>query len=107
MHLLYGYSGGPDGKEFACNAGDPGSTLGWEDHLEEKMATHSSILAWRIPWTEEPCWLQYMCSQSQTGQSDLHFHFSLFIPPVYRGDSPENRVAPGSGPSHPLNTISN
>ena len=28
--------------------------LGWEDPLEEKMATHSSILAWRIPWTEEP-----------------------------------------------------
>ena len=29
-------------------------SLGWEDPLEEKMATHSSILAWRIPWTEEP-----------------------------------------------------
>ena len=28
-------------------------SLGWEDHLEEEMATHSSILAWRIPWTEE------------------------------------------------------
>ena len=52
--LLYGYSGGSDGKESACNAGDPGSTLGREDHLEKKMATHSSILAWRIPWREEP-----------------------------------------------------
>ena len=29
-------------------------SLGWEDPLEEKMATHSSILAWRIPWTEKP-----------------------------------------------------
>ena len=29
-------------------------TLGWEDPLEEEMATHSSILAWEIPWTEEP-----------------------------------------------------
>ena len=29
-------------------------TLGWEDPLEEEMATHSSVLAWRIPWTEEP-----------------------------------------------------
>ena len=29
-------------------------SLGWEDHLEKGMATHSSILAWRIPWTEEP-----------------------------------------------------
>ena len=34
--------------------------LGWEDPLEEGMATHSSIPAWRIPWTEEPGGLQYM-----------------------------------------------
>ena len=33
-------------------------SLGWEDALEKGMATHSSILAWRIPWTEEPGWLQ-------------------------------------------------
>ena len=33
-------------------------SLGWEDHLEKGMATHSSILAWRIPWTEEPGGLQ-------------------------------------------------
>ena len=33
-------------------------SLGWEDPLEEKMATHSSILAWRIPWTEKPGGLQ-------------------------------------------------
>ena len=33
--------------------------LGWEDPLEEGMATHSSILAWRIPWTEEPGGLQF------------------------------------------------
>ena len=32
--------------------------LGWEDPLEKGMAIHSSILAWRIPWTEEPGWLQ-------------------------------------------------
>ena len=38
------------GKESACNAGD----LGQEDPLEEEMATYSSILAWEIPWTEEP-----------------------------------------------------
>ena len=37
--------------------------LGWEDPLEEGMATHSSILAWRIPWTEEPGGLQSMGSQ--------------------------------------------
>ena len=34
--------------------------LGWEDPLEKEMATHSSILAWRIPWTEEPGGLQSM-----------------------------------------------
>ena len=38
-------------------------SLGWEDPLEEEMATHSSILAWRIPWTEEPVRLQSMGSQ--------------------------------------------
>ena len=35
-------------------------SLGWEDALEEKMATHSSALAWEIPWTEESGWLQPM-----------------------------------------------
>ena len=35
-------------------------SLGWEDPLEKEMATHSSILAWRIPWTEEPSGLQSM-----------------------------------------------
>ena len=39
------FPGGSDGKEFACNAGDPGSTLGWEDPLEKEMTTNSSILA--------------------------------------------------------------
>jgi len=38
-------------------------SLGWEDPLEEGIATHSSILAWRIPWTEEPGELQSMGSQ--------------------------------------------
>ena len=37
-------------------------SLGWEDPLEKGMATHSSILAWRIPWTEEPGRLQLDCS---------------------------------------------
>ena len=39
-------------------------SLGWEDSLEESMAAHSSILAWRIPWTEEPGGLQSIGSQS-------------------------------------------
>ena len=52
---MEGFPGGSDGKESACNVGDLGShnvwSLGWEDPLEKGMATHSSILAWRIPWT--------------------------------------------------------
>ena len=39
-----------------------GQSLGQEDHLEKDMATHSSILAWRIPWTEEPGRLQFIGS---------------------------------------------
>ena len=46
-------------KNPPANAG----SLGWEDPLEEEMAIHSSILAWRIPWTEEPGGLQSMRSQ--------------------------------------------
>ena len=46
-----GFPGGSVSKESTCNAGDLGSTLGWEDPLEEVMVTHPSILAWRIPWT--------------------------------------------------------
>ena len=41
-------------------------SLGWEDPLEKGMATHSSILAWRIPWTGEPGGLQSMESQGRT-----------------------------------------
>ena len=41
-------------------------SLGWEDPLEKEMATHSSIPAWKIPWTQEPCGLQSLGSQSQT-----------------------------------------
>ena len=47
---------GTSGKELLANARDVG--LGQEDALEEGMATHSSILVWRIPWTEEPGGLQ-------------------------------------------------
>ena len=44
----------------AGNARDSSSILGWEDPLEEEMAIYSSILAWKIPWTEEPGGLQSM-----------------------------------------------
>ena len=51
------------GKEFACNRSYSFFPLGWEDPLEEGMATPSSVLAWRIPWTEEPGGLQSIESQ--------------------------------------------
>ena len=57
---------GLSSKEFACSAGtsgDTGSCPGSGYHLEEEMATHSSPLAWRVPWTEELGGLQAMGSQ--------------------------------------------
>ena len=54
---------GSDSKESAHSAGDPGSIPGLEIPLEKGMATHSSNLAWRIPWTEESGGLQSMGSQ--------------------------------------------
>ena len=50
-------------KESACEAGDTSLILGSEDPLDKKMAIHSSILASKIPWTEEPGGLQSMGSQ--------------------------------------------
>ena len=47
----------------AGDARDPGSIPGWEDPLEKEMATHSSILPWRIPWTKDPAGLQSIESQ--------------------------------------------
>ena len=55
-------------------------SLGWEDYLEKEMATHSSILAWEIPWTKEPDGLLSIALQSQAWLSDwahtqnLHTH---------------------------------
>ena len=58
------WPGGSDGKELACNAGDLDSVPGSGNPLEKGMATHFSILAWRILWAEEPCGLLSMESQS-------------------------------------------
>ena len=62
--LPWGFPGGASGEESISNAGDSRVwSLGQKDPLEEGMATHSSILAWRTPWTEEPGGLQSMGSQ--------------------------------------------
>ena len=65
-------------KESDCNAGDLQEKkvgfLGWEDPLEKGMATHSSILAWRISRIEEAGELQTMESQSYTQLSDFYIY---------------------------------
>ena len=53
-----GFSDGSDRKESVGKGGDSGSIEGWEDPLEKGMASHSSILAYRIPWAEESSSLQ-------------------------------------------------
>ena len=50
-------------KNLPSNAGDTGSILGWENPLNKEMSTRSNILAWEIPWTEEPGGLESMGSQ--------------------------------------------
>ena len=60
------FPGGSVGKESTCKAGEQDmwvQSMGWEDPLEEGMATHPSILAWRIPWTEESGGLQSLGSR--------------------------------------------
>ena len=56
MHL--GFPRWLSGKESACDEGDQVQSLGHRDPQEKEMATRSSILAWRIPWTEKPGGLQ-------------------------------------------------
>ena len=53
-----GFPGGSEGEESTCKAGDLSQSLGSEYHVDEGVAIHSSVLAWRIPWTEEPGGLQ-------------------------------------------------
>ena len=61
VELVYVFLGGSVVRELPASVGETGiwvQSLSWEDPLEEGMATHSSVLAWRIPWTEEPGELQ-------------------------------------------------
>ena len=60
---LKGFPGGSDGKESSATQETWVQSLGWEDPLEKGMETHSSTLAWRIPWTGESGGLQSMGSQ--------------------------------------------
>ena len=77
MQPNQGFPGGSLVKNLPANARDVidvGSVVGWEDPLEEGMAARSSVLAWRIPWTEEPGGLQSVGSQSQTRLKRLSMH---------------------------------
>ena len=83
-------------KNLPANTGDAGD-LGWGHPLEKEMATHSSILAWRIPWTEKPSRLTvHRMAKSQTHTLLLFFlsehtrsySFSSFHFPMYK--NPEN-----------------
>ena len=67
--------------ESACSAGDPGLIPGQKNPLENGMVTHSSILAWTIPWTEEPDGLQSIGSQSWTRLKQLYVQNNQTICP--------------------------
>ena len=54
-------------------------SLGWEDLLEKEMATHSSILAWEIPWTEKPARLQSMGHKESDTTEQLYFDFGIAL----------------------------
>ena len=80
LHMLCHTLGFPRSsfcKETACSVGDRGLFLGWEDPLEKEMATHSSVLTWRIPWTEKPCGLQSMELQESDTTYLLNHHHAI------------------------------
>ena len=77
MSFLWDFPGGSDDKESAHNVGDTGSILGSGRSPGEGLATHSSILAWRIPRTEEPGRLQSTGLQ-RVGHDQVIFTFTFF-----------------------------
>ena len=67
-----------------AKAGDTGSIPGWEDPLEKERTTHSSILVWEIPWTEEPGGLQSMVLWNS--QTQLSYWACTHITPKFHSD---------------------
>ena len=63
IYIYRGFPGGSDVKRLPAMQETPVRFLGQEDPLEKAMATHSGVLAWKIPWAEEPGRLQFMGSQ--------------------------------------------
>ena len=68
--LTLGFPGGSDGRESAWNVGDPSSIPGLGSPLEKEMATYSSILAWKMPWTDESGGLVHGITRGWTLMSD-------------------------------------
>ena len=98
LSSLWVFPDGMVGKEFACSAGDTAWSLGWKDPLGEGMAAHSSIVAWEIPWTEEPGGLQSMgCKESDmterahartlTHTCSLYTQFNITVPLLWVRES--------------------
>ena len=75
LHLFWGFPCDTVVKNLPAMQEIQLQSLGQEDPLEKGMAIHSSILAWRISWTEQPGGLQSMGLQSQTRLSNFHFTF--------------------------------
>ena len=67
-------------------------SLGWEDPLEKEMATHSSTLAWKIPWTEEPGSLQSRGQKESDTTERLHFHFHVLSTILDTRDAAVNKT---------------
>ena len=77
-------------KESAGNAGDSGGMVrsrGWEDLLEKGMATHSSILSWRIPWTEEPGGAQSIGGCKELDLTEVTEHTGAQFSTSYSNDT--------------------
>ena len=77
--ILTSFPGGSDGTESACSVGDPSSIPGLGISPGEGNANCSSILAWKIPWMEEPGCLQPTCPKESDMTEQLHFHFKCLL----------------------------
>ena len=76
-------------EESVCQAEGAGLILGWKDPLKKEMATHSNILAWRIPWTEEPDRLQSMGSQRESDTTEQVNNTCRYVK-IYMEEYPKN-----------------
>ena len=95
------FPGGSEGKGSTCNSG---STPGREDPLEKEMTTHSSILAWRIPWTEAACMeLQRVRQDGATDTSTFTWPSLFTAPQPYRAriHSPPDSRPTQAATQHP------